>query len=195
MTYAQVLLAQGCNVEKANTCQTENEDPCCKGERDALEKVKGIEDHKLLKNEPRLPVTLACAQIVNGDLKSAESKLTQAISKAEDKTELQAALAVTLYMFGDKRDQDAGMKYLEEVLAADQLFASKDAVQKKYQWPPRMLDNLQIMLDKKTADSQPKTAKSGCSCDVNGSGQPMSFMTIIAFLLALLAGLGLRRKA
>ena len=195
LTYAQALLASGCSLEKANTCQTENEDPCCKGERDALEKVTGVQGHKLLKNEPRLPVTLAMAQIVNGELKSAESTLTQALGKTEDKTELKAALAVTLYMFGDKRDQDAGMKYLDEVLAEDQLFAHKDDVQKKYQWAPRMLENLQFMLDKRVEDSQPKTTKSGCSCDVSGSGQPVSLASVLAFLLTLLAGLGWRRKS
>ena len=196
LSYTQLLYLKGCDLKQANTCQLENEDSCCKNERDALEKINGIKDNKLLKNEPRLAVILACAQAINGDLKTAESTLSQALPKTEDKSEIQAALGVVLYMFGDKRDQEAGMNYLNQAKSANQDFASRETVQKKYLWPPRMLDTLQLMLDTPATDeNQSKSAKSGCSCDMNRTGHPMSLMTILAFLLTILAGLGLRRQS
>ena len=193
----RVLLAQSCNLDQSTTCQLDNEDECCKRERAALEKITSVKDHKTLKKDLELPLVLGMAQMVNGNLKEAEANFALAHENQPDRIDITAAMAVNLFMFGDKRDHETSMVYLSKVLEQSNDFANIDYVRQTYKWPPRMLDNLQLMLDKrkKDAEAAERAAHAGCHCDMAQSHHPLGMGTIIAFLLAMLAGLGLRRKA
>ena len=194
-TYGQVLLATGCDLNKASSCQTPNEDACCAREREALARINKVKDHDLLKRETLLPVYLGLAQLINGEGKSAESVLAKALDQKEGKEDILAALAVTLYQFGDEQDKKAGLKYLEQALEISKDFEDIAKIKSSRGWPDRVLENYKKMLDDRNAKLE-KPKKSGCSCDIAGqNGAPLSLASIFAVLAVLLAGLGLRRKA
>ena len=192
-TYGQVLLAKGCSAQKAGTCQTPNEDVCCVNERNALERINKVKDHELLKKETLLPVYLGFAQLVNGEGKNAEALLSKSLDAKNDKEDILAALAVTLYQFGDDQDKKAGMNYLSQALEISKDFEDIQKVKSSRLWPERTLEILGKMLDERNEAAKPK--KSGCSCDIAGhQGAPLSLASIFAVLAMLLSGLWLRRR-
>ena len=195
--YATALLATSCNTKDVLTCSSNTPANCCGREELSLKFLKSAQKWEKhgLRREKTLKTQYGMALVINGQFEEAEAVLTKASTQDlnADNASALAALAVTLYMFNDPRDREAGLRYYRQAIDASPDFADLEKVQKTRVWPPMMLDTLAtIQADASAQELAQKTKKSACSCQT--ASTPAFPLTAFLFALLLFAGLTLSRR-
>ncbi|MBQ9394184.1 MAG: tetratricopeptide repeat protein [Proteobacteria bacterium] len=190
--YATALLAISCNTKELLTCSSQTPASCCGRDELALKFLKSAQksEKHALRREKMLKTQYGMALVLNGQFEEAEAVLTKASTQdlnADNATAL-AALAVTLYMFNDPRDREAGLLYYRQAVEASPDFADIDKVKQTRVWPPMMLDTLAtIQADASAQDLAQKTKKSGCSCQLAETpAVPLSAILLTFLMFAVL---------
>lgn len=190
--YAAALLATSCRTEEFQTCSSNAPASCCGQEALALKFLKSAqkEEKLTLRREKMLKTQYGMALLLNGQFEQAEAVLTKASAQNlnADNAAALAALAVTLYMFNDPRDREAGLRYYKQAVEASPDFADIQKVQQTRAWPPMMLDKLAIIQsDANTQNQAQKTKKSGCSCQLaSAPAFPLSAVFCVFLMFAVM---------
>ena len=179
------LLMQGCTKALFLTCHTGQEDDCCSREREALSLLTGIQDERLL-SDASFAVDLGLAYALGNLLEDAEAVLRRAahakISRPNGNA--LAALAVTLYLFGDKRGKDASVRFYRDACeTAPDLCELADRETRRL-WPSRGVEILTEIQAYEAEGARARTEKSGCGCTLSSRREvPLSASVLVLGLV------------
>jgi len=179
------LLMQGCTKALFLTCHTSQEDECCSREREALSLLTGIQDEKLL-SDASFAVDLGLAYALGNLLEDAEAVLRRAahakISRPNGSA--LAALAVTLYLFGDKRDKDASVRFYRDACEAAPDLCELADMEARRLWPSRGVEILAEIQAYEAEGARARAGRSGCGCALSPRREvPLSASVLVLGLV------------